>query len=1016
MAHLNLLLLGSPIIELNGVQTKVATRKTIALLTYLAVSQQRHSRDLLTNLLWPDSTPKRGRASLRRALADIKKAVGEGWFIMEQDHITINPEANITSDVHTFQQIIREQDFDQFAQAIELYRDDFMAGFNLYGAGDFDEWLYFERDTLRQTFIQALEDLVQWHIANDTHAEAIPYGRRLVTCDPLHETAHVQLMKLYAKSGQRAAALRQYDTCQRIFMEELAVEPSPSTTRLHEQIKQQNYEEKAHPKPRPRRKKTNLPDSPTSFVGRETEIAQISETLANPNARLVTIFGLGGVGKTRLALQVGRAHLNAFKDGVWFIDLTAIQSPQAIITAIAQSLSIPLRGLDTPLEQVQQSIQNKEMLWLFDNFEHLVEGASILSELLSHAPHLKILVTSRTVLDLAEEWLYQVDGLSYPVQQPSSEPTGLPALPSSAAFSAVYLFIQRARQTQQSFEYLPQQADVHAICQIVEGLPLAIELAAVWVRLLSCEQIAAQIKQNLDFLATSHRNITDRHRSIRAVFDYSWQLLTPTEQQALAMMSVFRGTFTAEAALAVADVSLFALYSLHNKSLLRANNQGDYELHELLRQFAAEKLPDAEHVQTKHMQFYTTLLHESEPMLFGGEQTATLERIGREITNVYQAWLWAAEKGRFTELNEAFHTLYNYHAMRSLYYQGEQILHQTHPLLEPFLDIAEQEAIQLIVRLMTRRGKFLYVLNKLSAAKDCLDHALSLASQLDLIEQKMLAVQSLGVVLYLQGRFAEAKERLTQALELATEHHNRHRQAYVYMTLGALEQALGNLERAQNQHQLSLAIYQELGYQWGIANALKFLGISAYHLNDYERAKSFFDRSLEISQTLNTTIGIAVIYNWLGKVSEALGNPPKALQLHQQSLKLAQESHVYLTQAQALQSLGRTFTILEQHQRGYNYLHQALTIAIKTEATPLILDILADWTNLLEGSGLQQESSALVGAILEHPASNWETQKKAKQVWQQLSLPRGSSNALVNIEDIDLLDIIKQTMSLSIDE
>ncbi|MEM7332267.1 MAG: tetratricopeptide repeat protein [Chloroflexota bacterium] len=985
MTQLQLKLLGSPLIERHNVQAQMSTRKTTALLIYLAMTQQAHHRELLMRLFWPESDSKRGRASLRRALADIKKSIGDGWLIVEQDRIGLNLTANVSVDVWQFQQFIQSQERKKSIEAIELYRADFLDGFGLRDAPEFDEWQFFERETLRQQFAQGLDALIQWHIDEGAFEQAVPYSRKRVTLDPLHEPAHFQLMYLYSESGQRTAALRQYEQCQQLYESELGIKPSPATRELYKQIKANRTQTPAPTLSRLQQKSHNLPTLSTSFVGRETELDQIIGTFDKPEVRLLTLFGLGGVGKTRLALQVAQTYINTFKDGVWFIDLVAVRSSYSFISTIADTLNLSLRGVDSLQEQLQATISNKEMLLLFDNFEHLASNALKISALLQHAPQLKIIVTSRVVLNLAEEWLYEVGGLAYPAT------TSIPewadsVLPNNyGRYNAVQLFTQRARQLQHNF-YLPlQQTDVIQICQHVEGLPLALELAAALIRQMNCAQIAEAIKENLDFLTSLHVNTTERHRSIRAVFEYSWQMLSSAEQTALAKLSVFRGSFSYDAALAIVDVPRFTLYGLINKSLLRISRSGRYDTHELLRQFAAEKLNSPESVQEQHMQYYTTLLAENENALFGGEQTLTLALIHEEIENVYEAWLWAAQNGRFAILNNAFHSLYNYHAMRGLYYQGEQLLQRTIPLLEPYLAISKQEATALTVRLMARQGEYLYMLSKLSQAEDRLLQALSLAKQMHMTDQIMLTSQTLGVVLYIQGNYAEAQKLLNEALNMATKHNNRHRQAYTRATLGAIEQALGNFERAQEQHEASLAIYKSLDYQWGVAQSLRLLGVTAFHVEKYEEATVYLQKSLTIARTMDNDATVAIILNNLGMVNQAKNNLSEAHQNFLKSLALGESSHIYLTQATVLQNLGRIMKILKQPHKGKKYARQALDLAAKIEAVPLVLDILLDIVPRLGAEHQQTQAHIITNYVEKHPASRWETQERAKQLRAQLT-------------------------------
>lgn len=986
MAQLTLSLFGSPLVEQNNQRIPMVTGKTTALLVYLAVTQQRQSRQSLMALLWPNSDTKRARASLRRSLADLKKTVGAQWVQADGEMLYLDPEAMVQVDVWQFQQLLATEQPTNIAQASQLYADDFLAGFNLPDAPLFDEWLFFERETLRQQLAQALEKLIQWQISQGSLEEAIPYSRQYLALDPLHESAHVQLMHLYAHTGQTAAALRQYDLCQQVLMEELGLEPLPETTELYQQIRSRRFQ-RAKQRAKPTLLSNNLPALATSFIGREQELTQIKEKLDAPHIRLLTLHGLGGVGKTRLALQVAQQNLELFQDGVWYVDLVGLSSQQGVVYALAQTLMVSLQGIQSPKQQLIEAIKGKKMLLVFDNFEHLLDQASLLSELLSQAPQIKLLVTSREVLQLKEEWVYEVKGLGYPehlFQENSS-------LLNNGRSSAIQLFMQRARQVHQGFDLTTQHPSVVRICQLVEGMPLAIELATAWVRMLSCEQIATEIQRNLDFLTSTQQNRHDRHRSIRATFAYSWQLLSTAEQTALKNLSVFPSSFTTQAAEAVADVPLYVLFSLHNKSLIQTHSNGRYRLHELLRQFIAEKQTDPEPTLEKLTDYYTTFLSECESDLFGGKQTETIQQIKQEIKNVYQAWHWGVGNGRFEALNQAFHSLYNYHAMQSLYAQGEQLFHYTLSYLPP--EQTNPSANHLRVRLMARRGEYLYMLSELSQAETQLKHALSLAQQLQMEEEIEMICQILGVVAYLQGEYEPAKVLLSKALEMAVLHGNTHREAYIHMTLGAIEQALGNHQQANQQHQTSLALYQELDYQWGIAHSLRFLGVTAYHLGDHHTAQTHLQRSLHICQTIENKASMAMVLNALGNVSQALENPLQAYQQYQKSLTLSQESQVHLAQVTSLRNLGRVASLYSS-QKADGYIHLAFQLAVKTESIPVVLDVLLDMATQLSTRGEHQKANALVEYIETHPATHWKTQQNAKQMFAQLETNISSQRLL----------------------
>ncbi len=381
----------------------------------------------------------------------------------------------------------------------------------------------------------------------------------------------------------------------------------------------------------------NLPFQPTSFVGREKELAEIAALLADPTCRLLTLVGAGGIGKTRLALQAAEDQQPDFADGIAFVPLAPVGSTDLLPSAIAGALEVSFFGSEEPHIQLVRYLREKHMLLVMDNFEHLLEGTGLLTDLLQAAPNLKILATSRERLNLQEEWVSLLDGLSFPAESFAG---------SLEDYSAVQLFAQRARQVNTHFSLVENTQAVLSICRQVEGMPLGLELAASWLRAMSCQQIDAQIASDLDFLTTPLRNIPERHRSLRAVFDQSWRMLSENEQAVLMKLSVFRGGFDLQGAEKVAGASLHLMAKLVDKSFIRFNNVRRYDLHELLRQYASEKLVEVGEsaaIAQGHLDYFIMLADQAEEHLFGKEQILWFDRLEIEFDNLRTALAWSVK-------------------------------------------------------------------------------------------------------------------------------------------------------------------------------------------------------------------------------------------------------------------------------------------------------------------------------------------------------------------------------------
>lgn len=629
MPELNLFLLGSPRAAIDGTPIDINRHKSIALLAYLALGDQEQHRDTLSAMFWPDSSQSRARASLRRDLSTLNKALGEDWLIVERDTIALQ-NTGLWIDVLQFRALLAKchthahnpeticvDCLQLLSEAVSLYQNDFMTGFTLPDCPEFDEWQFFLTEELRQEIFFALRRLIQGYTTAGEFELALNYARRLLALDPLHEPTYQSLMILYAQTGQKSAALRLYQLCVQRFEEELDVPPLEETTAIYDEIRASNMVSDGirenifliEQDLQQRRSElvNNLPVPVTPFVGREEGLVQLARLLDDPDCRLLTLIGPGGIGKTRLAIQAAQNLIfNSYGqdlvvDGVAFVRPIAASSLSQLTSAISEILEIS----SSPSEDVQNDLlsylQEKRMLLVLDNFEHflvddfeandrlsdvegkLVGGTGLIVELLEAAAGIKIMVTSREALNLQGEWIYTVQGMRYP----SAEDDGVKKWEE---YSAVQLFEQGARRVRPNFSLEADKACVVKICHLVEGMPLALELAAAWLKVLSCAEIAQEIEIGLDVLVTSLRDVPIRHRSIRAVFESSYQMLSPREQEVLRCLSVIQGGFGQESAEKVAGASLSEITTLVEKSLLRPIKDGRIRMHALLRQYAFEKL------------------------------------------------------------------------------------------------------------------------------------------------------------------------------------------------------------------------------------------------------------------------------------------------------------------------------------------------------------------------------------------------------------------------------------------
>ncbi|MCC7450862.1 MAG: tetratricopeptide repeat protein [Anaerolineae bacterium] len=580
----------------------------------------------------------------------------------------------------------------------------------------------------------------------------------------------------------------------------------------------------------------NLPLYPSLFVGREDYLAEIAARLADPDCRLLSLVGLGGIGKTRLAVQAVSENLQAFSDGVCFVPLGSVGSPDLIASSIASALQITLSGTDDAHRQIIHYLSNKHMLLVMDNFEHLQAGVGLLTDALASAPHLKFLVTSRERLNVQIEWVLPLQGLPFP--DSASEQY-------SETYSAVQLFAQIARRIQPTFSLTHNLESVITICRMVEGMPLGLELAAGWLRLMSCQQIATQFQRHLDSGAVVLRDVPQRHRSLRIVFEHSWSLLSPDEQAVLAKLSVFRGGFTLEPAEQVAQASLVLLTGLIDKSLVRLSASGRYDMHELLRQYAAQKLAEldeAEVTAERHLAFFLELAQRAEPMLYGGEQVVWLDRLDTEHDNCRAALTWALNGGDIATGLRLGGFLGWFWYMRCYWNEGQHWLARL---------LAHGETAPESARAM--------------------------------------ATYRIAWLTYLQENHAGAITYLEQAWDLSAAIHDTYGMAFSRLSLGHILIADEDYERADQLLLEGQRYFEEAGSYVFVTAGLHSRGLLAAMRGDPDSAVQLYTEALIRSRAIDNWDTIAWCLFMLGNLALATGHPARARAWLTESLPFAQK-------------------------------------------------------------------------------------------------------------------------------
>ena len=864
--------------------TAVYSDKVRLLLAYLCVeADQPHSRQKLASLLWGEQSEAKARTNLRNSLVHLRRLLqpfltDKRLFSFNRQTLQFHYHTDLARvDVLAFIAAMTEAETDdhtslitcdsccqQLSEAVALYQGDFLATLTVKDSPPFEGWRQWQ-EQLHQQMLWACQQLADYFQKQGNYELMAYYARRQLQLEAWREGAHRQLMVALASSGQKTAALRQYELCRQLLADELGIEPATATKQLYQQIKAGD---------KLGRIPHNLPRQFTPFVGREAELSQLQTLWKQPENSLITIVGPGGMGKTRLGLAFAEQLLTTeqFRHGVYFINLAPLSAASHIVTTVADALNFPLQEGHgrSPKQQLLDYLRAKKMLLLFDNFEHLLAGVGLLTDILQAAPEVQLLVTSRERLRLRAEQVYPIEGLAFP-------DWNMAALESeiTAGYTAVQLFLQLARRIQPDFviQQLEDFICLARICHIVAGMPLALELAASWVDMMPLANIAAELQQGFDFLATDMRDMPERHRSVRTAIDYSWQKLNEKEQAIFAKLSVFRGGFTREAAQSVAGANLGQLSRLVNKSLLQGGGQkgnGRYQIHELLRQYGAEKLSERGEetdVSDRHAAYYATFLQQHEADLNSSHQQAALAEIEADSDNLHISWYWAVERRNVIQLNQALKGLCRFYKWSERYQIGEAACRAAIERLAPF-PVDRSQEIYLLAKLLIWQGFFNFRLGSFEAAVQQVQKSLTM------LDNPLLA-----------------------------EWDVRSEQAEARMVLGHLNSRVDH-KQAPAMHQQSLALYRTLDNQWELANTLTDLGGALANLSELGKAGPLLEEALLLHRKLENVRGLATTLDNLSFVARGVGEMDKAEGLARESIDIWRKSNDRRGACAGLASLG----------------------------------------------------------------------------------------------------------------
>lgn len=866
-----------------------------SLLAYLLLHRDApQSRKHLAFLLWQDSPEAQAHGSLRSLFLRLRKVLPEaGRFIAADTHtLQWRADAPFTLDVDDFEKVAAQTaSRAALEKAVNLYRGELLPAC-------YDEWLLPERERLRELYVDSLARLVGLSEEAQEYQTAIGYTRRLLHADPVGEEAYRKLMQLYARTGDRANVVRVYQTCVAVMKRELDAEPGLSTRQLFEQLRDAELP-LARPAQTRVQVKPNLPIPLTSFVGRVHELGEIATLFKR--ARLITLVGVGGGGKTRLAIQAAQGAARGFADGAWFVDFAALSESAAVPEMCAAVFGLREQPGKSATERVAEYLRDKELVLVFDNCEHLLTGCADLAQtILQAAPRVRILATSREPLNLSGEALLNVPPLSLP----DPKHVTLEALLQS---DAVQLFNARAAFSMPTFTL--NQGNLKAvgqICRRLDGIPLAIELAASRIRALTPTQIAARLDDVLTVLTRGSPSGLARHQTMRGVLDWSDALLSAPERALFRRLAVFAGSFSLDAAeqvcrdetgkgredagkhsfVLLAPAILDLLSDLIDKSLVTAadaaqSDEARYRLLEPIRQYAREKLRAAgeeEKLHRAHSHYFAHRVQQADAEFYGARQIALLEWMDDEHDNVRAALEWQLRRAQLGDHAAALEGLQTAAGMW-WYWDLRGYVREGRARFEPFILLAQAlppSAAVAYAYIMFGQLTMLQGDHEIAVAFP--QRALEMGRQLDDERIIMLATQRIAIQRARMPNPEEAIPFIEQALALGRRSQHRHVMYSMLLDLAEIAHLQHDEPRARAAFDEALELIRAQGDQWNLSAILYSIGVYRWNHDDKAALESF-RASLNVKLQMNDVRGLAYAFDSLAWVAARSAEPDRAARL-----------------------------------------------------------------------------------------------------------------------------------------
>lgn len=958
---LRLNLLGSFEATVDGTPIEFRRPRMRALLAYLAAEQRPVTRESLATLLWPDSSSAQARNNfrvelfrLRQSLDKVKPNLSNLCFVTTRVDVALTDA--VTSDIADFStvwhgaKLRRSASIDELQLAASYYRDSFLADFPADASELFDEWLTSHREHLHVKAMRLFDKIIDEQMQAEQFEAVIPLAQRQIALDSLHQPPYRQLMRAHGHLGQSVHATRIYKQYEALLEQELGIEPSATLQALLSDVQRGDLRSQTPPafeaqKPEPA--STNLSPTLPPLFGRKQELASVRTLFDQEQTRLVSLIGMGGIGKTTMAQEIGQSILDQVPDGVWLVSFDGAQADE-ITTRIGDAIGINFHGGTNRKQQLFNYLRTKKLLLILDNFEDVLDEALLVSDLLRETEQLKVLCTSREPLNIKGEWLVRLEGLEVPPRDADDE----------AAYSSVKLFVNRARQVAHVFELSAE--NVHAvanICRMVDGSPLGIELAATWMHRQTPSQLVDALARSPRILQSRRRDLPERQRSMERIFQYTWQRLSPEDKTIMARMTLFNGSFSAEAAETITGATLFDLELLIDRALVQATG-GILRLHPLVRSFILTQ--EVRHLRADSKEafsrYFLMWANQQQSPLEGYARRAATIAFSRQYDNVAAAWEIAVEHQDLELLNQSYWALVHFWRLHGMFDRAIALFEDT---LQHLATVPGASGLRLQLQ-----AQLAGLRNEIGAYDD----AIAQCEQIYLRahdDSRAWALLYHGAALWLKGERDTTRPYLTEALDLFESSDNHLGISRALIELSAIETHDGNHDLVQQMLQRTLTVANSHGDAWAETAALTRLCILAEQQRAFQDCKHWGERAMALCKRTGDLPMLSNVLNTLGHLALMEERWEDAKRLLQQAIKLCEDYELKYNSLFSYWFLGAVLRDSGETDSAEDHFQYALNVARELGNQWWESYILADLAKLTASQGRTIATRYTIDSALE---------------------------------------------------